>query len=102
MPGLPSFKDFLQGLKDDLKGTIMYIAFIVIVALFWILRGVDKRNSEKQDKEIADCRTASLANAYTCKTENDQLRGQIIEVMGAFKELKGEVNALKKLGIIKE
>jgi len=33
MPGLPSFRDFLQGLKDDLKGTIMYIAFGVIIVL---------------------------------------------------------------------
>ena len=80
----------------------MYIAFIVIVALFWILRGVDKKNAEKQDKEIADCRTASLASAYTCKVENDQLRGQIVELITGFNEMKGEMKTLKKLGIIKE
>ena len=102
MPGLPSFKDFIQGLKDDAKGTIMYVAFIAIVVLFGILRSSDKDKTAKLEKQIADCDTNSRANAFTSKSENDQLRGQIVELMGNFKELKGEINTLKKLGIIKE
>ncbi len=102
MPGLPSFKNFLQGLKDDLKGTIMYVAFIIISVLFGILQSVSNKNSIRQDKELIECRASASANAVVCKTENDQMRGQIVQLMGDFKELKGEINTLKKLGIIKE
>ena len=101
MPGLPSFKDFLQGLKDDIKGTIMYVAFIAIVVLFGILRSSDKDKTEKLEKQIAECNTNSRANAFTSKTENDQLRGQIVELIGGFNELKGQMKTLKDLGIIK-
>ena len=102
MPGLPSFKNFLQGLKDDLKGTIMYVAFLAIVVLFGIIQGANKRSSARQDKELIECRASASASAVVCKTENDQMRGQIVQLMGDFKELKGEINTLKKLGIIKE
>jgi len=101
MPGLPSFKDFLQGLKDDVKGTIMYVAFIAIVVLFGILRSSDKDKTAKLEKQIADCNTNSRANAFTSKSENDQLRGQIVELIGGFNELKGQMKTLKDLGIIK-
>ena len=101
MPGLPSFKDFLQGLKDDVKGTIMYVAFIAIVVLFGILRSSDKDKTAKLEKQIAECNTNSRANAFTSKTENDQLRGQIVELIGGFNELKGQMKTLKDLGIIK-
>jgi|SRR5678809_66190 len=102
MPGLPSFKDFLQGLKDDLKGTIMYIAFIVIIALFGILQSSSKRITNRLEKEIADCNTNSAANSFTAKVENEQIRNKLIDVMGDLKELRGEIKTLKKLGIIKE
>jgi energy-converting hydrogenase Eha subunit B len=102
MPGLPSFKDFLQGLKDDVKGTIMYVAFIVISILFGILQSASKKTTDRLERQIKDCGENSINNAYTAKVENDQLRGQIVELMGNFKELKGEINTLKKLGIIKE
>jgi len=102
MPGLPSFKDFLQGLKDDLKGTIMYIAFIVIIALFGILQSSSKRTTNRLEKEIADCNTNSAANSFTAKVENEQIRNKLIDVMGDLKELRGEIKTLKKLGIIKE
>ena len=101
MPGLPSFKDFLQGLKDDVKGTIMYVAFIAIVVLFGILRSSDKDKTAKLEKQIAECNTNSRANAFTSKSENDQLRGQIVELIGGFNELKGQMKTLKDLGIIK-
>jgi len=101
MPGLPKFKDFLQGLKDDPKGTIMYCAFAALVVMFGIIQTSNKRHSARQDKEIADCRSASVANAYTAKVENDQLREKMIDVLGALKEVQGEMNTLKKLGIIK-
>ncbi len=102
MPGLPSFKDFLQGLKDDLKGTIMYIAFIVIIALFGILQASSKRSTNRLEKEIADCNTNSAANSYTAKVENEQMRDKLIDVMGDLKELKGQMKILKELGIIKQ
>ena len=101
MPGLPSFKDFLQGLKDDLKGTIMYIAFGVIIVLFGIVQAANKKSSVRQDKELVECRTEAKANAFTCKVDNDQMREKMIEVLGALKEVQGEMNTLKKLGIIK-
>ena len=101
MPGLPKFKDFLQGLKDDLKGTIMYVAFIVISVLFGILQSVGNKNSKRQDRELVECRAAASASAHTAKVENDQMREQLIDVMGALKEMKGEMNTLRKLGIIK-
>lgn len=101
MPGLPKFKDFLQGMKDDPKSTILYIAFTVIVALFSILQVANKKQSARQDKEIAECRASSTASAYTAKVENDQLRDKMVEVLGALKEVQGEMNTLRKLGIIK-
>ena len=52
MPGLPSFKDFLQGLKDDLKGTIMYIAFGVIIVLFGIVQAANKKRPTTERQSI--------------------------------------------------
>jgi len=101
MPGLPKFKDFLQAMKDDPKSTILYIAFGAIVTLFGILQVSHKKTEARQDKELTDCRAASVANAYTAKVENDQLREKMIDVLGALKEVQGEMNTLKKLGIIK-
>jgi hypothetical protein len=102
MPGLPSFKDFLQGMKDDPKSTVMYIAFGVIVSLFSILQASSKKTTNRLEKEIANCNTNAIANAFTAKTENEQMRDKLIDVMGDLKELKGEIKTLKKLGIIKE
>ncbi len=102
MPGLPSFKNFLEGLKQDPKGTVMYVAFLAIVVLFGILQAGNKRNSVRQDRELAECRTSAAASSYACKVENDQVREKLINVMGALKELKGEMKQLKRLGIIKE
>jgi len=99
--GLPKLKDFLQGMKDDPKSTILYIAFGAIVALFGILQASSKKHSQRQDKEIAECRTTAAANAFTCKAENEQMRDKMIEVLGALKEVQGEMNTLRKLGIIK-
>ena len=101
MPGLPKFKDFLQGLKDDPKGTIMYVAFLGIIVLFGIIQAGNKKSSARQDKELENCRSASISNAYTAKVENDQLRDKMVEVLGALKEVQGEMNTLRKLGIIK-
>lgn len=101
MPGLPKFKDFLQGLKDDPKGTIMYCAFAALVVMFGIMQTGNKRQSARQDKEIENCRSAAITNAYTAKVENDQLREKMIDVLGALKEVQGEMNTLRKLGIIK-
>lgn len=101
MPGLPKFKDFLQGLKDDPKGTIMYVAFLAIIVLFGIIQAGNKKSSARQDKELVECRAAASASAHTSKVENDQMRDKLIEVMGALKEVQGEMNTLKKLGIIK-
>ena len=101
MPGLPKFKDFLQGLKDDPKGTIMYIAFLAIIVLFGIIQAGNKSSSARQDKELVACRASASASARTAKVENDQMREQLIDVMGALKEMKGEMNTLRKLGIIK-
>jgi len=101
MPGLPKFKDFLQGLKDDPKGTIMYAAFLAVIVMFGIIQASSKRNDVKQEKRIANCEANAIANAYTAKVENDQLREKMIDVLGALKEVQGEMNTLKKLGIIK-
>ena len=101
MPGLPKFKDFLQGMKDDPKSTILYIAFAAIIALFLILRSSDKTHNENLEQSIANCETTAKANAYTAKVENDQLRDKMVEVLGALKEVQGEMNTLRKLGIIK-
>lgn len=102
MPGLPKFKDFLQGLKEDPKGTIMYVAFLAVIVLFGIIQAGNKRSSVRQDKELAECRTASAASSFACKVENDQVREKLINVMGDLKELKGEMKQLKRLGIIKD
>lgn|SRR5678815_814622 len=101
MPGLPSIKDFLQGMKDDPKSTVLYIAFAAIVSLFFILRSVDKSNAEDQNKRIAQCEAAAIANAHTFKVEADARNEKLIEVLGALKEVQGEMNTLRKLGIIK-
>jgi len=101
MPGLPKLKDFLQGMKDDPKSTIMYIAFAAVVALFSILQISTKKTNAKQEQEIANCRADAKANAYTCKIENDQMRDKMVEVLSALKEVQGEMNTLRKLGIIK-
>jgi uncharacterized membrane protein len=101
MPGLPKLKDFLQGMKDDPKSTVLYIAFIAIVALFGILRASDKSTSARQDRELVECRASASANALTSRVENEQMRDKLIEVMGALKEVQGEMNTLRKLGIIK-
>jgi hypothetical protein len=52
-------------------------------------------NERKMNK---DC----VTEKFVLATQMDQMRGQIIDLTGAFKELKGEMNTLRKLGIVKE
>jgi hypothetical protein len=88
-----SFSDFI---KDPVKG-ILYMSLVAIVALFLFLyRGwvSDKKDLKKQ---LVECGSST----YAARVETQQLRDQYIEVMGALKEIQGEVNTLKKLGIIK-
>ncbi len=88
-----SFADFV---KSPLKA-LLYIFMVAIVGLFTYLQ-VQSSNEKKDLKEqLLKCDT----NVYTSRVETQQLRDQYIEVMGALKEIQGEVNTLKKLGIIK-
>lgn len=88
-----SFPDFI---KDPVKA-ILYMSLIAIVTLFMFLYKGWVNDKEDLKKQLTDCST----NVYTSRVETQQLREQYIGVMGALKEIQGEVNTLKKLGIIK-
>jgi hypothetical protein len=96
MPGIKlpvSFGEFVKNKKD----AITYMSIVAMVALFGLLyKGwMNEKNDLKE--ALLKCDT----NVYTSRVETQQLRDQYIEVMGALKGLEGEVNTLKKLGIIK-
>jgi hypothetical protein len=96
MPGIKlpvSFGEFLKNKKD----AITYMSIVALVALFGLLYKGWVDREKKLEKQIAECST----NVYTARVETQQLRDQYIDVMGALKEIQGEVNTLKKLGIIK-
>lgn len=83
--------------KDDPEKAILYMAFVAIVALFGLLYKGWTGEKKDMKAQINACET----NVYTSRVETKQMREQYIEVMGALKEIQGEVNTLKKLGIIK-
>jgi hypothetical protein len=96
MPGIKlpvSFGEFVKNKKD----AITYMSIVALVALFGLLYKGWVDREKKLEKQIAECST----NVYTARVETQQLRDQYIDVMGALKEIQGEVNTLKKLGIIK-
>jgi hypothetical protein len=96
MPGIKlpvSFGEFVKNKKD----AITYMSIVAMVALFGLLYKGWLNEKKDLNKRLVDCDT----NIYTSRVETKQLRDQYIEVMGALKEIQGEVNTLKKLGIIK-
>jgi hypothetical protein len=92
-----SFDKLFKAFKENLTATILSLFTLTIIFLFGLVyRGwVTERKDLK--KQLVDCGTGT----YAARVETKQLRDQYIEVMGALKEIQGEVNTLKKLGIIK-
>jgi hypothetical protein len=93
-----TFAEFVKNKKD----AITYMAIFAMMILFGLLYKGWQNDKKDLRKQISDCNTNNIANAYTCKVENDQLRGQIVELITGFNEMKGEMKTLRKLGIIKE
>jgi len=92
------FDALFKAFKDNPTAAIMTLLVIGISVMFTINQ---KTNSSVQDdlrKANKDCATEK----YVVQVQVEQLRRQIVDLTGAFKELKGEMNTLRKLGIVKE
>ena len=98
MPGLPSFNDLVKAFKENVTATVMSLLVIGISIMFTINQKSDASIKNDLRQANKDCATEKFVLA----TQMEQMRGQIIDLTGAFKELKGEMNTLRKLGIVKE
>ena len=98
MPGLPSFDKLVKAFKESPTAAIMSLLVIGISIMFTI----NQKTNESVKKDLREANKNCATEKYIVQTQVEQLRGQIIDLTGAFKELKGEMNTLRKLGIVKE
>lgn len=96
-----SFDKLFKAFKENLTATILSLFTLAIIFLFGLVYNGWVNEKEDLNKRIDDCEVNAKANAYTSKVENDQTRDKLVEVLGALKEVQGEMNTLRKLGIIK-
>ena len=92
------FDALFKAFKDSPTAAIMSLLTIAISAMFIINQKTNAGIIADQKELNKNCATEKFVLA----TQMDQMRGQIIDLTGAFKELKGEMNTLRKLGIVKE
>ena len=96
--GLPSFDILFKAFKENVTATVMSLLVIGISIMFTINQKTNSNIISEQRKANKDC----VTEKFVLATQMEQMRGQIIDLTGAFKELKGEMNTLRKLGIVKE
>ena len=92
------FDKLFKAFKESPTAAIMTLLVLAISAMFVINQKTNEGVKDDLKKANKDCATEKFVLA----TQMDQMRGQIIDLTGAFKELKGEMNTLRKLGIVKE
>jgi len=98
MPGLPSFDTLFKAFKENVTATVMSLLVIGISIMFTI----NQKTNESVKKDLREANKNCATEKYIVQTQVEQLRGEVINLTGAFKELKGEMNTLRKLGIVKE
>ena len=98
MPGLPSFNDLVKAFKENVTATVMSLLVIGISIMFT----VNQKTNESIKNDLRATNKECVTEKFVLATQMEQMRGQIIDLTGAFKELKGEMNTLRKLGIVKE
>ena len=92
------FDALFKAFKDNPTAAIMTLLVIGISIMFT----VNQRTSESIKNDLRATNKECVTEKYILSTQMEQMRGQIIDLTGAFKELKGEMNTLRKLGIVKE
>jgi len=92
------FDELFKAFKENATATIMTLLTIGISVMFTINQRTSSNVISEQRQANKDC----VTEKFVLATQMDQMRGQIIDLTGAFKELKGEMNTLRKLGIVKE
>ena len=97
MPGI-SFDTLFKAFKENVTATVMSLLVIGISIMFTI----NQKTNEGIKKDLRAANKECVTEKFVLATQMDQMRGQIIDLTGAFKELKGEMNTLRKLGIVKE
>ena len=98
MPGLPSFDKLLKAFKESPTAAIMSLLVIGISIMFTVNQKTNAAIIKEQKEQTKNC----VTEKYVVQTQVEQLRGEVINLTGAFKELKGEMNTLRRLGIVKE
>jgi peptidoglycan hydrolase CwlO-like protein len=93
-----NFDTVFKAFKENATATIMTLLTIGISVMFTINQKTSSNVINEQRQANKDC----VTEKFVLATQMDQMRGQIIDLTGAFKELKGEMNTLRKLGIVKE
>jgi peptidoglycan hydrolase CwlO-like protein len=92
------FDALFKAFKENPAAAIMTLLVIGISVMFVINQKTNEGVKDDLKKANKDC----VTEKFVLATQMDQMRGQIIDLTGAFKELKGEMNTLRKLGIVKE
>lgn len=92
------FDALFKAFKDNPTAAIMTLLVIGISIMFT----VNQRTNESIKNDLRATNKECVTEKYVLATQMEQLRGQVIDLTGAFKELKGEMNTLRKLGIVKE
>jgi len=92
------FDALFKAFKENPTAAIMTLLVIGISVMFVINQKTNEGVKDDLKKANKDC----VTEKFVLATQMDQMRGQIIDLTGAFKELKGEMNTLRKLGIVKE
>ena len=92
------FDALFKAFKDNPTAAIMTLLVIGISIMFT----VNQKTNESVKNDLRQANKDCATEKYIVQTQVEQLRGQIIDLTGAFKELKGEMNTLRKLGIVKE
>ena len=97
MPGLPSFNDLFKAFKENVTATVMSLLVIGISIMFTI----NQKTNEGIKKDLRKDNTKCATEKYVLASQVERYNDKYIEVLAALKELNGEMNTLKKLGIIK-
>jgi hypothetical protein len=92
------FDALFKAFKDNPTAAIMTLLVLAISAMFVINQ---KTNANVKDDLKAANKECAIEK-HTLIEDMKKRDGQIVELTGAFKELKGEMNTLRKLGIVKE
>ena len=92
------FDALFKAFKDNPTAAIMTLLVIGISIMFTI----NQKTNEGIKKDLRATNKECVTEKYVVQVQVEQLRGQIVDLTGAFKELKGEMNTLRKLGIVKE